>query len=163
VNPLRPRDPFGRIDVEGGAVVQDTRVLTLSFEVSGPPPVRTEALSLFAAGHRQASRVRALLRAACDAAQRSGWMALTGPVALDIVLRCPPGGRTADVAALIGGIGAVLQDKKRAAAIGLAHLGVLADVTLYVDDRQIQRVSYREEPAESMSYLVQVSALPPTV
>jgi Na+-translocating ferredoxin:NAD+ oxidoreductase RNF subunit RnfB len=143
--------------------VQDTRALTLSFEVSGPPPVRTEALSLLAAGHRQATRVRALLQAACTAAQHSGWTPLTEPVALDVVLRCPPGGRTADAAALIGGIGSVLQDKRRMADIGLAHLGVLADVTLYVDDRQIRRISYREEPAEAMSYLVRVTALPQTV
>ncbi|AVT29663.1 MULTISPECIES: hypothetical protein [unclassified Plantactinospora] len=141
--------------------MQNTRALTLSFEVSGPPPVKTEALSIFAAGHRQAARVRTLLQAACTAAQRSGWTALSGPVALEIVLRCPPGRRTSDAATLIGGIGAVLQDKKRAADIGLAHLGVLADVALYVDDRQVQQVSYREEPAEELSYLVRVTSLPP--
>ncbi|MFY1670083.1 hypothetical protein ACN27G_08995 [Plantactinospora sp. WMMB334] len=143
--------------------MQNTRTLTLSFEVSGPPPVRTEALSIFAAGHRQAARVRTLLQAACAAAQRSGWTALTEPVALEVVLRRPPGGRTSDAATLLGGIGAVLQDKKRAADIGLAHLGVLADVALYVDDRQIQQISYREEPAEEMSYLVRVSTLPSAV
>jgi len=143
--------------------MQNTRALTLSFEVSGPPPVRTEALSIFAAGHRQATRVRTLLEAACAAAQDSGWTAVTEPVSLDVVLRSPPGRRTSDAATLIGGIGAVLQDKKRAANIGLAHLGVLADVALYVDDRQIQRVSYREEPAESMFYLVRVTALPAAV
>ncbi|GAA3735164.1 hypothetical protein GCM10022225_17160 [Plantactinospora mayteni] len=143
--------------------MQNTRTLTLSFEVNGPPPVRTEALSIFAAGHRQAARVRTLLQAACAAAQRSGWTALTEPVALEIVLRSPPGRRTSDAATLIGGIGAVLQDKKRAADIGLAHLGVLADVALYVDDRQVQQISYREEPAEEMSYVVRVTSLPPVV
>ncbi|MEO3743134.1 hypothetical protein [Plantactinospora sp. B5E13] len=143
--------------------MQDTRALTLSFEVSGPPPVRTEALSIFAAGHRQAARVRALLEAACGAAQRTGWTALTEPVSLEVVLRCPPGRRTSDAATLLGGIGAVLQDKKRAADIGLAHLGALADVALYLDDRQIRHISYREEPAEQLSYLVRVAALPATV
>ncbi|WP_422770134.1 hypothetical protein ACN28C_25900 [Plantactinospora sp. WMMC1484] len=143
--------------------MQNTRTLTLSFEVSGPPPVRTEALSIFAAGHRQAARVRTLLQAACAAAQRSGWTALTEPVALEVVLRRPPGSRTSDAATLLGGIGAVLQDKKRAADIGLAHLGVLADVALYVDDRQIQQISYREEPADEVSYLVRVTTLPSVV
>ncbi|MDG4786463.1 hypothetical protein O7626_11065 [Micromonospora sp. WMMD1102] len=143
--------------------MRNTRERTLSFEVSGPPPVRTEALSIFAAGHRQAARVRTLLQAACAASQRTGWTALTEPVALEIVLRCPPGRRTSDAATLIGGIAAVLQDKKRAADIGLAHLGVLADVALYVDDRQVQQVSYREEPAEEMSYQVRVTSLPPPV
>ncbi|MBE1491960.1 RusA family crossover junction endodeoxyribonuclease [Plantactinospora soyae] len=139
--------------------MRNTRALTLSFEVPGPPPVRTEALSIFAAGHRQATRVRTLLEAACGAAQHTGWTALTEPVGLEVVLRCPPGRRTSDAATLLGGIGAVLQDKKRAADIGLAHLGVLADVALYVDDRQIQQISYREEPAEELSYLVRVSTL----
>ncbi|MEE6261497.1 hypothetical protein [Plantactinospora sonchi] len=143
--------------------MQDTRALTLSFEVSGPPPVRTEALSIFAAGHRQAARVRALLEAACGAAQRTGWTALAGPVSLEVVLRCPTGRRTADAATLLGGIGAVLQDKKRSADIGLAHLGALADVALYVDDRQIQHISYREEPADDLSYLVRVATLASTV
>jgi hypothetical protein len=140
--------------------VQDTRVLALSFEVSGLPPIKTEALSIFSAGHRQAVRIRTLLEAACGAAQRSGWTPLTGPIALDLVLRCPPGHRTADAATLLGGICTVLQDKKRVANIGLAHLGVLVDVALYVHDRQLQQVSYREEPAESTSYLVRIAELP---
>jgi hypothetical protein len=143
--------------------MQDTRALALSFEVDGPPPIKTEALSIFTAGHRQAVRVRALLEAACEAAQRSGWTPLTGPVALELELRCPPGHRTADAATLLGGVCAVLKDKKRVANIGLAHLGVLVDVALYVDDRQLRRVSYREEPAERTSYLVRVSEVPAPV
>jgi hypothetical protein len=143
--------------------VHDTRALALSFEVTGLPPIRTEALSILAAGHRQADRVRTLLENACTAAQASGWTALTGPVALDLVLRCPPGHRTVDAASLIGGVGTVLQDKKRISTIGLAHLGVLVDVALYADERQIRRISYQEEPAETMSYLVRVAALPTAV
>ncbi|MEH1016597.1 hypothetical protein V6U90_26280 [Micromonospora sp. CPCC 206060] len=143
--------------------MQDTRALTLSFEVNGLPPVKTEALSIFAAGHRQATRVRALLEAACAAAQRTGWTPLTGPVEVDLTLRCPPGHRTSDATTLLGGVCAVLQDKKRVANIGLAHLGVLVDVALYQDDRQIRRLTYREEPAEEMSYAVRVTAIPNVV
>ncbi|GAA2699498.1 hypothetical protein GCM10010429_01250 [Micromonospora olivasterospora] len=40
-------------------MVQDTRALAPTFEVSGLPPVETEAQSVFAAGHPQAKRVRA--------------------------------------------------------------------------------------------------------
>nr|MDT0659730.1 hypothetical protein [Micromonospora sp. DSM 115978] len=141
--------------------MQDTRALTLSFDVNGLPPVRTEALSIFSAGHRQAGRVRTLLEAACAAAQQTGWIPLVDPVQLDVVLRCPPEHHSYDAATLLGGIGAVLQDKKRAATVGLAHLGSLVDVALYLDDRQIRQLSYREEPAESASYLVRVAALPP--
>lgn len=142
--------------------MQDTRARTLSFQVSGVPPIRTEALSIFSAGHRQANRVRALLEAACAAAQQSGWIPLTESVELELVLRCPPGHHGTDAATLLGGVGAVLQDKRRAVNIGLAHLGPLVDVTLYVDDRQIRRMSYREEPADSTSYSVRVAALPAT-
>ncbi|MEV4759535.1 hypothetical protein AB0J86_31185 [Micromonospora sp. NPDC049559] len=141
----------------------EARTLALSFEVDGPPPAKTEALSIFAAGHRQAGRIRALLEAACRAAQHSGWTPLTGPVALDLVLRCPPGLRTVDASALLGGVCAVLADKKGVANIGLAHLGVLVDVALYLDDRQLRRVGFQEEPAERTSYLVRVAELPPPV
>ncbi|MDG4840345.1 hypothetical protein O7631_27795 [Micromonospora sp. WMMD967] len=140
--------------------MQDTRALALTFEVSGLPPVKTEALSIFAAGHRQATRVRTLLQAALTAAQRTGWTPLPGPVEVDLVLRCPPGHRTADASTLLGGVCAVLQDKKRVSSIGLSHLGVLVDVALYEDDRQIRRLSYHEEPAEDFSYQVRVAAAP---
>jgi hypothetical protein len=143
--------------------MQDTQALALSFEVEGLPPIKTEALSILAAGHRQAVRVRALLEAACQAAQLSGWTPLTGPAALDLVLRCPPDHRTADASTLLGGVCAVLQDKKRVANTGLAHLGVLVDVALYVDDRQLQRISYHEEPSAETSYLVRVTELPAAV
>jgi len=143
--------------------VQDTHALALSFEVSGLPPVKTEALSIFAAGHRQATRVRALLEAACTAAQRSGWTPLPGPVEVDLTLRCPPGHRTADASTLLGGVCAVLPDKRRMTTLGLTHLGVLVDVALYLDDRQIRRLSYHEEPADDLSYQVRVAALPTMV
>ncbi|MFF5173808.1 hypothetical protein ACFY3U_14350 [Micromonospora sp. NPDC000089] len=140
--------------------MQDTRTLALTFQVSGLPPVKTEALSIFAAGHRQATRVRALLQAACAAAQRTGWTPLGGPVEVDVTLHCPPGHRTSDASSLLGGVCAVLQDKKRVTSIGLAHLGVLVDVALYDDDRQIRKLSYAEQPADDFSYQVRVAALP---
>ncbi|MDG4831774.1 hypothetical protein O7627_21065 [Solwaraspora sp. WMMD1047] len=141
--------------------MQDTQALTLSFEVNGLPPVRTEALSIFSAGHRQAGRVRTLLEAACAAAQQTGWIPLAEPVELDVVLRCPAEHHSYDAVTLLGGIGAVLQDKRRVASVALAHLGALADVALYLDDRQIRQLTYREEPADAPSYLVRVAALRP--
>lgn len=137
------------------------RTTAIGFEVRGLPPLKTEALSIFAAGHRQAGRVRALLEAACAAAQRTGWTALTGPVGLDVVLRRPPGHHSGDATNLLGGIADVLQDKRRRGGASLTHLGVLVDVALYVDDRQIRQLTYREEEATEPSYTVRVSPLAP--
>ncbi|GAA4440637.1 hypothetical protein GCM10023170_013490 [Phytohabitans houttuyneae] len=135
------------------------RASTIAFDVHGLPPLKNEALSIFSAGHRQAGRVRTLLEAACAAAQRTGWTALAHPVALDVVLRRPPDHHSGDVTNFLSGIGAVLQDKRRSAAVSVAHLGVLVDVALYVDDRQIRQLSYREEHADEPSYTVRVSTL----
>lgn len=135
--------------------------LTIAFDVRGLPPLKTEALSIFSAGHRQAGRVRALLEAACAAAQRTGWTPLSGPVALDVVLRRPPDHHRGDATTFLSGIGAVLQSKRLSAGASLAHLGVLVDVALYLDDRQLRALSYREEHADDPSYAVRVSALTP--
>ncbi|BCB83312.1 RusA family crossover junction endodeoxyribonuclease [Phytohabitans suffuscus] len=131
----------------------------ISFDVSGLPPLRNEALSIFSAGHRQAGRVRTLLEAACEAAQRTGWTPLAEPVALDVVLRRPPGHQRGEATNFLGGIGDVLRDKRRRASVSLAHLGPLVDVALYVDDHQIRQLSFREEHADEPSYTVRVSAL----
>lgn len=141
----------------------DSDALTLSFEVSGLPPVRTEASSLLAGGHRQAVRVRTLLKAARDAAQRAGWAPPDGPVAVELVLHCPPGHRPSDAIALLGGVCTVLSNRRRVANIGPVQLGTLVDVALYDDDRQIRRLGYREEPTEQMFYRVAISALPAVV
>ncbi|GLH98906.1 RusA family crossover junction endodeoxyribonuclease [Phytohabitans aurantiacus] len=142
--------------------MSDIGTLTLSFDVPGMPPLKDGALSIFSAGHRQAGRVRALLSAACAAAQHTGWTPLTDPVALEVVLRRPPEHHSGDATNFLGGIADVLQDKRWLYGVRLAHLGVLADVALYADDRQIRQISYREEPAEAPSYTVRVVALPIT-
>jgi hypothetical protein len=140
--------------------VSDIGTLTLSFDVPGMPPLKDGALSIFSAGHRQAGRVRALLRAACTAAQHTGWTPLTDPVALEVVLRRPPEHHSGDATNFLGGIADVLQHKRWQYGVRLAHLGVLADVALYADDRQIRQISYREESADAPSYSVRVVALP---
>lgn len=115
-------------------------------------------LSLYSAGHRQAARVRALLTAACEAIQHSGWTPLSGPVALDVVLRSAPG-HYGDATYFLGGIADVLQDKHHHGRMGMAHLGALVDIALYRHESQLRRISYREEDADEPSYTVQVWAL----
>lgn len=136
----------------------DTQTAALTFEVAGLPPIKNEALSLFSVGHRQAPRVRALLLAACRAVQHSGWTPLAGPVALQVVLRCP-GGHHGDATNFLGGIADVLQDKRHTGQAGLGHLGALADIVLYRADSQIRQLTFREQEADEPSYTVRVSAL----
>ncbi|GAA1896124.1 hypothetical protein [Asanoa iriomotensis] len=135
--------------------MQDT-TLSVSFEVAGLPPQKTETLSILSAGHRQAERVRALLLAALAAAQRSGWTPLRSPVALDVVVR-GPAQHVGSAPRFLAGVADVLSDKR--GRLTGTHLGVLADVTLFADERQIRSISYREEPAEEPSYLVRVESI----
>ncbi|WP_033340673.1 hypothetical protein [Catenuloplanes japonicus] len=137
----------------------ETPAHALTFEVSGLPPLKTSPTPLLAAGGRQAVRVRALLEAACLAAQETGWMPLTSPVGLEVVLRHPPDSHTGDVTHFLGGIGDVLRDKRRGAEVPLGHLGALLDVALFHDDRQIRQISYREEDSDEVSYRVRVERL----
>jgi hypothetical protein len=136
--------------------VQDITTLSVSFEVAGLPPQKTETLSILSAGHRQAERVRALLLAALAAAQRSGWTPLRSAVALDVVVR-GPSRHVGSAPRFLAGVADVLSDKR--GRLTGTHLGVLADVALFADERQIQSISYREEAADEPSYVVRVAAL----
>lgn len=129
---------------------------SIRFEVSGLPPLKNEALSVFNAKHGQADRIRTLLLAAQRACREHGFAPIeTGGVALDVVTRSPGG----DATNILGGIADVLENKPiRAHRAAIDHLGDLAGVWLYQDDKQIKQVTYREEPGES-SYTVTVRAL----
>lgn len=54
----------------------------------------------------------------------------------------------------LGGVGDVLEAKDRRGAF--PHLGELADVALYVNDRQIHEVLYRWERESATRYSVRV-------
>ena len=128
----------------------------VEFEVMGWPPKKNEAKSLFAAGHAHADKVKALLEAARDAIQRDGWSPATGEVALELSIRCP--GRPAgDATNFLGGVADVLQTKVPP-NLDVTRLGDLASVGLYLDDKQISRISYRELPATEVAYRVRVTA-----
>jgi hypothetical protein len=76
---------------------------------------------------------------------------------LELTIRCPsrPDG---DATNLLGGVADVLQTTVSPNA-DVTHLGDLAAIGLYLDDRQISRISYRELPADEVSYHVRVSTL----
>ncbi|HEV2258728.1 MAG TPA: hypothetical protein VGS06_36880 [Streptosporangiaceae bacterium] len=130
----------------------------VSFEVAGFPPPKGEAISMLGAGHHHAPRVRLLLEAASDALDEQGFTPIQdGPVALDVVVRCPAGGNPADATNLLGGIADVLEEKSHRGS--LDHLGALAQVRLYRNDRQVKQVSYREVAADQVSYTVTIREL----
>jgi hypothetical protein len=62
-----------------------------------------------------------------------------------------------DATNYLGGIGDVLESKGHRGV--LDHLGPLATVALYPNDRQIREVRYREEIAPERSYEVRLWAL----
>jgi hypothetical protein len=128
----------------------------IAFTVAGWPPIKNEAKSMLASGHQQAKAVRALLLGAGDAAQRTGWTVISGLVALELVIR-GPGRPPGDATNYLGGVADALQDKSRA-TVDLTHLGTLAEVALYVNDRQISRITYREGTAPEWSYEVRITA-----
>ena len=126
----------------------------ITFDVSGYPPAKDGALSIFGAGHDHAPRVRLLLEAVQQASQEQAFVPVdAGAVALDVVVR-GPGQPPGDATNYLGGIGDVLEDKASRSA--LEHLGDLATVWLFRDDRQIRQVSYREEVASRVGYTVTV-------
>jgi len=129
----------------------------VTFDVAGYPPAKDGALSIFGVGHSHAPRVRLLLEAARRACQEQAFVPVdTTVVALDVVVRGhgqPPG----DATNYVGGIGDVLEDK--VSRTSLDHLGDLATVRLFRNDRQIRQVSYREEAANETGYSVTVRVL----
>jgi hypothetical protein len=139
-----------RQDPEDGAANE------VCFEVRGNPPLKGEAISVFNPKHGQAERIRALLQVAQRACQEQGFVPIVmGSVALGVIARSPTG----DAANIIGGIADVLEDKPgRYYRSSIDHLGDLAAVWFYRDDKQIKQISYREEPGEC-SYTVTVRAL----
>jgi hypothetical protein len=129
-------------------------VQEISFRVAGYPPVKNEAKSLLAAGHTHASRVLDLLRAAGSAAAASGWSpSQTDSLGLELVLTSPAP-PPSDATNYLGGVGDVLEDKGRRGQ--LAHLGELAGVALYGNDRMFHEVRYRWERGADVRYDVRI-------
>jgi hypothetical protein len=143
-------------DQEADQDLVDGAANSIRFEVHGKPPLKGEAISVFNSKHGQADRIRALLQAAQRACQERGFAPIVeGNVALDVITRSPAG----DAANIVGGIADVLENKPiRSHRSSIDHLGDLATVWLYRDDKQIKQITYREEPGEC-SYTITVRAL----
>jgi hypothetical protein len=130
----------------------------ITFDVQGYPPAKNEALSMLGAGHGHAPRVRLLLEAAMQASQSQPFTPVAdGPVHLDVIFRCPAGQNPADATNYLGGIADVLEEKSHRGS--LDHLGPLAKVHLYRNDRQIKQVTYREDESAHVSYTITIRPL----
>lgn len=155
-----PPLPGGR-DTEGGdmtsAAAEPAHEIT--FEVLGYPPAKNEAKSMLAVEHRYAARVRLLLEATQRACAEHAFRPIdTDRVGLDVTLYAPAGQNPADATNYLGGIADVLEHKAHRGG-SLEHLGELANVWLYRNDRQIKEVTYREIEANALRYVVTVREL----
>jgi hypothetical protein len=130
----------------------------VSFEVAGYPPAKNEALSIFGKGHSYASWGTLLLATAQRASAEQGFPASTRHRSDSMLSYSRLPARTpADATNYLGGIGNVLEHKSHRGT--LDHLGDLAAVWLYRNDRRIKAVTYRETEADRVSYMVTVKEL----
>jgi hypothetical protein len=127
------------------------------FKVVGYPPAKSEALSMLGVGHPHSGRVVGLLEAARVAIADTDFRPFEGPIGLEVVLHAPAGKEPWDATNYLGGIGDVLEEKGRRGV--LAHLGELANVALYPNDRQIREVHYRQQLDPEPGYEVRVFRL----
>lgn len=146
---------FCQLDQQGRSTAP---ARTISFDVEGLPPAKNEALSMLGVGHSHAPRVVALLTAAQAASQEQAFVPVdSGPVALDVLVAASSSEPPWDATNYLGGIADVLEDKVHRGA--LSHLGKLADVWLYRNDRQIKQITYREVRADRSTYRVTIQQL----
>ncbi|MHB1008278.1 MAG: hypothetical protein ACYC1E_03350 [Propionibacteriaceae bacterium] len=123
---------------------------------SSRPPAKNEAKSLLADGHPHANRVIALLEAAQQATLDRPGVVLFGsrPIGIDL-MASSPSQPPADATSFLGGVvGDVLEARSRPGLV--EHLGNLAKVGLYDNDRQIREVAYRWQHSSSVCYIVKV-------
>lgn len=73
------------------------------------------------------------------------------------MVRCPAGQNPADATNYLGGIADVLEDKSHRGS--LEHLGALATVRLYRNDRQVKQVADHEEQSAHVGYTVAIRPL----
>lgn len=134
----------------------------ITVDVSGYPPVKNEASSMFGARHKQAPYVRTLLEAVQIKLAGVDFHPFTGPIGLEVVLRVSVDQDPWDATNYLGGIADVLQDKGYVLKYPNMTIDLPADlmkVAVYLNDRQIEEVHYRQESSSSSAYSVCVWCL----
>jgi hypothetical protein len=133
-----------------------TMTTTISFEIAGLPPAKSEAKSMLAEGHPHAPRVRALLIAAQEAMTTEDFAGFGGAqLAIEVILTTGGLQQTSDTTNYLGGIADVLEAKGHR-AMHVAHLADLAGVALFDNDRQLHEVRYRQHDGDHDGYSVRL-------
>ncbi len=127
------------------------RSFDLTVELVGLPPAKGVQAPL-SATHRHLPRTRALLQAV-RCLLPSGFTPLSTSVGLDLTVRTPSARRAWDATNYLGGIADVLQNKNRRE---LGHLGDLAMVAVYENDRVIREVRYQHERSDTVGYRLRI-------
>lgn len=126
----------------------------LAFEIEGLPPAKSGQAPL-SANHPHIERTRMLLQAV-RLLLPSDFRPLATSVGLELTLRTPSARQAWDATNYLGGIADVLQNKNRRV---LPHLGELAAVSVYENDRVIREVSYQHELSDKVGYRLRIWAL----
>jgi predicted RNA-binding Zn ribbon-like protein len=126
----------------------------LTVELEGLPPAKGGQAPL-SADHPHLQRTRALLQAVRSLLP-SGFNPLSTSVGLELTLRTPSARLAWDATNYLGGIADVLQNKGRRE---LPHLGDLAMVAVYENDRSIREVRYQHERSDRVGYRLRIWAL----
>ena len=122
--------------------------------VEGWPPAKNEAKSMLSAGHPYADRVLHLLQAVKEAVGNDRSPALGGDaLGLELIVYSPVE-PPSDATNYLGGVSDVLEAKDRRGV--LPHLGELADIALFLNDRQIHEVVYRWVRGSQTRYAVRL-------
>lgn len=136
---------------------------TITFTVPGRPPPKAGSPGVLGSHSRYPERVHALLVAARDEMARTGFGGFgKAAIKLEVEVRTGPGEPPWDATNLLGGVADVLDSKshKKIAQPGsLDHLGDLADVALFDDDRQIKEILYREVEHQHEEYVITLTRL----
>lgn len=131
----------------------------ICFSVEGLPPKKNEATSLFSTRHGDRRNVAELLRKADQSLGESPWNSTEArSVGLElVVIAQEPDAIPGDATNYLGGVADVLQANRINA--DLSHLGRLAKVSLYYDDRQIREVRYSAKDVDALGYRVRIWVL----
>ena len=132
--------------------------MELVLAVDGLPPAKNEAVSMLGPRHPHCDRVLLLLTVARSTLSSTGQDGFgLSPVGIDVCIFAPNHDLPGDATNYLGGIGDVLEDKSRRGQ--LVHLGDLARVSLFHNDRQIREVRFCVREGASYRYKVRVWTL----